>query len=37
VLFRSQRILDSARSVSEGRAVPYEDPAWFPEDRQFFD
>jgi anaerobic ribonucleoside-triphosphate reductase activating protein len=27
---RNQRILDSARSVSEGRPVPCEDAAWFP-------
>jgi anaerobic ribonucleoside-triphosphate reductase activating protein len=30
---RNQRILDSARSVSEGRAVPCEDHAWFPKNR----
>jgi anaerobic ribonucleoside-triphosphate reductase activating protein len=28
---KNQRILDSARSVREGRAVPCGDPAWFPE------
>jgi anaerobic ribonucleoside-triphosphate reductase activating protein len=27
---RNQRVLDSARSISEGRAVRCEDTAWFP-------
>jgi anaerobic ribonucleoside-triphosphate reductase activating protein len=27
---KNQRVLDSARSVREGRAVVCEDPAWFP-------
>ncbi|MDR1292448.1 MAG: radical SAM protein [Clostridiales Family XIII bacterium] len=31
---RNQRILDSARSVSEGRAVPCENAAWFPKNRR---
>jgi anaerobic ribonucleoside-triphosphate reductase activating protein len=31
---KNQRILDSARSVREGRAVLCKDPAWFPEQSQ---